>query len=198
MSDRPEHDARDGEEPEDDHAFAAELMALLDPDPEDAETRYWKLWADLTWYLERRRCYDPDGSASEAVRRAIKIVRSGKFDPSNSGLRRLVFGIATKVCHEGWRRTKREQQPGPGMLDVPDPDGSKDQTRVENSLTLDRMRPHLDAEEWRLLERYYTEDDHAALAGVLKVKPGALRVRIHRVIRKLRRKLNGERKQKKA
>lgn len=183
MSDRPEHDA---------------LMALLHPDPDEAAKRFKRLWSDLLWYLERRRCHDPEGSASEAVKRAIIRVKKGDFDPADSGLRKLIFGIAWHVCQEGWRLTKREQQAGPGVLDHPDPGGAKGHRGVEAARQLEQLRPHATPEEWTLLERYYTEDDHAALARELGLTPVALRVRVFRAMGRLRSNLNAERKRKKA
>ena len=198
MSDRPEQDAQGGGESEERHDITAELLALLHDNAEEAEKRFRTLVSDLTWYLERRRCHDPEGTASEAVWRALDKARKGEVNASDSGFRRLVFRIASNVCHEGWRHAKRMQQLDPGMLDYPEPGGAKGQANVEVALIVEQARRHLTTEEWNLLERYYTEDDHEAQARELGVKPGTLRVRAHRAILKLRNYLIPERKRKKA
>lgn len=195
MSDRPgqdppEQDPNEQGSDEQDAArdVTAELLALLDPDSVVAGMLFEQLVAAASHYLEWRGCHDPEGVAAEAVFRALTKALKGEVDPRASGFRKLVFGIAWNVALEGWRREKKAPQLDAENLRHADA-GAREHERVEMSLRLDHAARQLPPEEWELIRRYYTGDDHDAQARALGITPGALRVRVHRVKEKLQEKL---------
>ena len=160
------------------------LLTNLDADPVAAAVKFRRLFGELSRWLEWNRCPDADGAASETVYRAVK--QSDRLSGmTESDLRGFMFGIAANVAHEIRRRQGREQQLGPQTWSRR-ASPVVEEERILDRLTAARIRECLDAQDWGLLVRYATDDDHDRLCRELGVTKGALRVKICRIRQKIR------------
>lgn len=168
------------------------FLRLLDPDPQCAALKFRRLFAHLSRWLEWKGCGDPEAAAAEAVLRAVRQLDrfSGK---SEGDLRALLFGIAANVALEFGRRRGREQQLAPTDWATRSA-GVSEENRVIARLTIEKIRECIGDNDWQVIHAYATEDDRAQLRQQLGVTPEALRIKIHRIRRKIRECLNSAKK----
>jgi RNA polymerase sigma factor (sigma-70 family) len=168
---------------EDESSLSApgDLLALLDPDPVRAEARYRELRSQLVRFFEWQQCPDPEEVTQETLARGFRRIAGG-VDTSTAGVRSYFFGIARNLVKESWT-PPREVLLGPTDWERT-PSTARDLERVEARLALKQCLGHLKARERRLIIRYYTED-RPALSRELGVRPGHLRLMVHRIKRKI-------------
>jgi RNA polymerase sigma factor (sigma-70 family) len=158
-----------------------DLLVILDPDPDRAETAYRDLRRELVRFLEWQKCAEPEEAAQEALARGFKRILDGA-DTSISGARGYFFGIAKNLVRESWRARKEE------LLDPADlerrPSSARHIEQVEARLMLSEALGRLREPERQLIVRYYTED-RVALCQELGLSAGSLRVMVHRIRRKI-------------
>ena len=167
----------------------AHVLARLDPDPEKAAAFLVKLEGELARFLEWKGCSKPADVASETMSRSFKELFGDRIAPTREGFRRWVFGIAKRVLLEQERAGQRTVQLSP---EVPVPAlGCSPEDEI-HARRLAALAPTLiDKEDWALLQRYSDEDEHEHVAHALElgVRPATLRVRVHRIREKLKKRL---------
>ena len=169
-----------------DERVTAAMLAIVDPDPVVAVVRFRKLLDDLCRWLEWKGCREPDEVAAESIFRSLKRLDEG-VDTAASGLRAYVFGVAGRVLQEGWRADSRARQLEPDDWERYG-SSSRDHARAEALLMLQQSQRLVTKEQWDLLVRYSTEDDHTAQCRELGMTPGRLRVEVHRIRKELKAK----------
>lgn len=141
--------------------------------------------------FQYRGCPDADELVYETLDRAgRRLLEMGdRFEGSNPG--RYVFGVAWNVARESFRR--RTPEPLPEGQDLPDraPDHGKENEELR-SACLDRCLARLPEDDRRVTLKYHQGErqarirSRATLARDLGVSPNALRLKVHRITRRLR------------
>ena len=161
------------------------LLASLDPDPEKAGVRYEEIRRRLIRFFEWRGCEHAEELTDETINRVARQLAgdlSLRSDPYA-----YFCGVARLVALEDMRRETRENRlraaqpwsPGGEAEDDPDP-------------RLDHLRRCLDvlpAEQRTLVLRYHDGEqriqDRKRLCRELNIEMNALRIRVHRIRRKI-------------
>ncbi len=167
------------------------LLRRLAPDRETAGRRYVQLSQRLRTVFLYRGCLDPDALVAETLDRSgRKLAELGdRYEGKDPAP--YVFGVAWNVARESLRR--RAPDPLPEGREIPDP-GPPDPTGTAElrSTCLDRCLEELGEDDRRLTLRYYEGEkreriqSRAALAADLGVTANALRLKVHRLTRRLR------------
>lgn len=168
------------------------LLALLDPDPARAARQFSRLRRQLVRMFEWRRARFPEDLADETISRVGRRLAQGveirAEDPN-----RYFFGVAHMVFKEVLRENRRESRlhdPGqraaveePGGEDVPDERmellGECLERLDENDRLL--LLDYLEGESRERIER------RRRMAERLGIPLNALRIRVHRLRRKVER-----------
>lgn len=163
----------------------AALLASLDPDPEKAGGRYEEIRRRLIRFFEWRGCEHPEELTDETINRVARQLAgdlSLRSDPYA-----YFCGVARLVSLEDVRREAREHKlvttqawtSGAEPEDDPDP-------------RLDHLRhclAVLPAEQRDLVLRYHEGErriqDRKRLCRDLNIEMNALRIRVHRIRRKI-------------
>ena len=162
------------------------LLAQLDSDRERAGHCYEILRRKLVRLFEWRGCDAPEDLTDETFNRVSRRLKEG-IRLRESGSYGYFYGVAHLVFKEDLRKSLRERRalesrgwPPPECL----PEGD-DPTLACLRRCLDR----LPAEQRNLVLRYHQSESHIrnrqALAGELGIPLNALRIRVHRLRRKL-------------
>jgi RNA polymerase sigma factor (sigma-70 family) len=170
------------------------LAALLDrlgPDRDLAGERYVELARRLRTIFRYRRCPHVDELVDETLDRAgRRLLELGdRYDGSDPA--RYVFGVAWNVARESFRRRSPEPLPEEREIPDPGPDDAEETEELKNAC-LDRCLDRLPEDDRRLALTYYQEEKgarirrRAALARELGVSLNALRLKLHRITRRLR------------
>lgn len=170
--------------------FAA-LLERLGPDPDVAGERYVDLCRRLRTVFRYRGCPDADELIYETLDRAgRRLLEMGeRFEGADPG--RYVFGVAWNVARESFRRRSLEHLSERRELPDPGPDNAKEIAELR-SACLDRCLAVLPADDRRVTLRYHQGEGQArirlraALASDLGLSPNALRLKVHRITRRLR------------
>lgn len=156
------------------------FLLLFDGDPVVAGAKYLDLFKRLVKFFEWRNCQPADELAQETLKRGFKDLSAGRVvfasEPSQ-----FFFGYAKNIARETWKTRRLES-----LADAAEPashTGTPNQ--VEASLLLAQCLEVLPRDERDLVCRYYSGDS-AQLCAELQTTPGALRVRVHRIIERLR------------
>ena len=156
----------------------ARLLALLDPDPATAAAFVRKLQADLSRTLEMAGCRDASEASAAAISRGLKAVLEGRI--GRAEFRPWVFGIGRNIAREmrddDWRHVQYEH-----ATDIRAAHDYRPEDEIHARRMLALARTLLPAEQWALLERYSTEDEHEKQARELGISTAAFRVRIHHI-----------------
>ncbi len=167
------------------------LLQRLASDRELAGQRYVELSQRLRTVFLYRQCADSDDLVNETLDRAgRKLLELGDQyegkDPAP-----YVFGVAWNVARESFRR--RAPQPLPEGREIPDPGPANPEDPAEmRSHCLDRCLDQLAEKDRSVALRYYEGEKRArierraALARDLGLSPNALRLKVHRITRRLR------------
>jgi DNA-directed RNA polymerase specialized sigma24 family protein len=169
------------------------LLALLDADRDHAGLKYEALRRKLLRFFEWRSCHPAEELADETLDRVSRKLAEGVEirlpDPAP-----YVYGIARNVAREALARAAR--QPGPASLaageDAPDvamvePPADD----LERALhCLDGCLEAMPVKTRQLLLLYHGQRDRTGrqrLLARLRIAPGALWVRMHRLRKRLER-----------
>lgn len=139
---------------------------------------YEALIPRLRKFFAWRRCASPEDLAQEVLVRGLRRLSEGiEIQPNPA---HYFFGIARLVLHEERRRSARE----PGALpdDAVATDGVIGPT--EDRILLSQVLGRLAPDDRRLLERYHL-GNRDALRRELQLSAEALRVRVHRLHRRI-------------
>lgn len=151
------------------------LLARLEPTLADSAARYDHLRFKMFKFFEWRRCNESWELADETIARLVKKVRSGVEVQCYS----YVYEIAQYVLKEHLRALRKERDILSKLTtpaQVADPSSDCEKHCVER----------LDREKRQLLERYYSgKETSEELAGILGTTVQNLRLRIHRIKKKL-------------
>lgn len=162
------------------------LLASLDDDRNLAAEKYETIRHKLIRLFEWRGCDFPEDLADETINRVARRMAEGvevrSADPFG-----YFCGVAHLVYKEVWRRAAREQK----ALDSGDwPPSQPEEERDDRRLAcLKKCLEKLPEEQRHLLLQYHKGEDNIRnrkeLCDELDIPINALRIRVHRVRRKL-------------
>jgi DNA-directed RNA polymerase specialized sigma24 family protein len=160
---------------------AHDLLAILDPNPERAEEKYVELYRKLTRYFEWNRRPEPEDLAQEALKRGFSRLQEGQKitveDPSG-----YFFGIARNLLRESTTVRQEEE------LEDWHVAGSKTLYHGldpnEQIVFLKECLERLPQDDFELL-RAYIEGKADVWAKKTGIPSGTVRMRIHRIRRRL-------------
>ncbi len=144
------------------------------------DDQYGQLRAALVLFFRSRGSVMPEDHASEAI---LRILEGAARGVTIEDLHGYAHGIAKHVLHEHWRETNRNVLPI--LREAPAPDELSQRC-------LKGCRRRLTPEERRLIQAYYDVGagaskiaSHRRLAESLGISVEALRLRAHRIRKKL-------------
>jgi RNA polymerase sigma factor (sigma-70 family) len=160
---------------------ASDLLAILDSDPARAGDKYIELYQNLVRYFQWNHKPDPEDLAQETFKRGFNQLQEGQRittqDPAG-----YFFGIARNLVREEWRARKLDRLETDDQPPSPNPFFRLD--TAEQRILLKECIGKLSREEFEMLLEYF-EGDAEALAQKIGIQPGTLRLRIHRVRKRL-------------
>jgi DNA-directed RNA polymerase specialized sigma24 family protein len=171
-----------------------ELLAIFDADAQRAEEKYQELYRRLVRYFEWNQSEEPADLAQEALKRGFAKLHQGQKitigDPAG-----YFFGIARNLIRESWKVRPQEQLEDQEFPETPS--SFQDLNSSEQKIFLKECLEHLSNEELEMLLAYVDGDgeEWGYKAGLT---PIALRIRIHRLRKRLEERLGKSRKPKKA
>jgi DNA-directed RNA polymerase specialized sigma24 family protein len=163
------------------------LLAFLDPDRERAGELYETIRRKLVRMFEWRGFGNADDLADETINRVARRITEG-IEVRSSDPYGYFCGVAHLVSKEVARRSARErvlqeQADWPQTAFPEEPDDDDRLACLRNCLG------ELPEDQRRLVLRYHQEDDHIRSRQILSQELGlpmnALRIRVHRIRRKL-------------
>ena len=164
------------------------FLKALDPDREMAGERYEDLRHKLSRFFERRGCVYPDHYADKTLDRAMRKIDAGAVVPR---VEPYCFGIARIMLLEIAAERRRQRQALEHLRLSHSPFGRGDEN--ESLLgRLDEAMHSLPTRDRELIVAYYEGEETGKierrrnLAARLGVSPNALRIRAHRIRRRLR------------
>jgi RNA polymerase sigma factor (sigma-70 family) len=184
-----------------------DFLRLFDPDPVRATEKYNQLFRRLVRFFEWRRCHEPEDLAQDTLRRGLGKIFSVDLhvEPAH-----YFFGIARLVVMEDRKRVYRRNRLVPLIENVPsdaerfeadDDEEHQDAVHQIPNPTLDVSLAHdhdeamqlfqktlrrLPSRDAKLLMSYLNAKDRVALARRLRISPGHLRVKVHRIKKQLK------------
>jgi DNA-directed RNA polymerase specialized sigma24 family protein len=161
------------------------ILALLDPNPNDAERKLTQLRTSIILYFRSRGCLDPEDLADEVIYRAIRRLRQGV--DCSAGLKAYCRGIAKFVLIEERRRVRADLlSENVNLAERPAPQKLSDS---EKAILVKDCLKFLSREEAKLLSVYYWQD-RKELAASLGVTANCLRIRVSRLLFKLSQRMS--------
>jgi DNA-directed RNA polymerase specialized sigma24 family protein len=166
------------------------LLRRLGPDRERAGLRYEELRQQLIKIFGNRRCASPEDLADEALDRAGRRLLEMGPEFAGHDAARFVFGVAWTIARESPRR--RFAVPLLETWEVPDPKSVVEEHGHQRELCLERCLQTLNDSERHLILAYYEGEKGAKIShrSAMAVEHGlssnALRIKIHRITRRLR------------
>ena len=165
--------------------FHALLNALDARDPDRAAELYEALRRKLIRFFEWRGCEFPEDLVDETFDRVGRRLHEGidAKDPA-----KYVYGVARLVYQEVWRESLRKERAlkSGEWPPAPPPDDPEDNPLLE---ALRRCLAKMEDEQRRLVLKYYQSDRHIQdrkqLSDDLGIPINALRIRVHRLRRRL-------------
>lgn len=161
------------------------LLAWLNPDREQAGRRYEEIRRRLIKIFARRGCWEAEDLADETLRRVeenVSEVAPGWVnDPAL-----YFYAVARNVRREYWRRRPPPRTP------PPEPDPDKEQAEREEACLEQCMQRLLTGDERALVLQYHQGQGREKIDRRLELGrqhglgTNALRIRIHRLLKRLR------------
>jgi DNA-directed RNA polymerase specialized sigma24 family protein len=165
------------------------LLAQLDPDRERAGERYEMIRRKLVRFFEWRGCSGAEDLADETINRVARRLQEG-VELRSSDPYGYFCGVAHLVYKEVLRRASRERHAlekanRPPPFQPPKEEEPPDRRLECLRRCLDRLPP----EQRHLVLRYHQRENNIrnrqTFARELEIPLNALRIRVHRVRRKL-------------
>jgi DNA-directed RNA polymerase specialized sigma24 family protein len=172
--------------------FAA-LLVQLDPAPDLAAEKYETIRRKLIRLFEWRGCTSPEDLADETINRVARRLAEGIELRSNDPYG-YFCGVAHLVYKEVLRRAAREHRAIESQGWPPPSFAAEDEPADDRLESLRRCLDGLPPDQRDLILRYYRGEDRPgesnirnrqSLAQDLELPMNALRIRVHRVRRKL-------------
>lgn len=169
-----------------------------DPDPSTDLVRFWyRRHADRVYRYARWRTGSRQAAEDVVSDVFLEVWRSsGSFDPERGSVESWLLGITRNVIarYERERAREAERRGGPELDDLASPDpGPEEETirrrRVERMLEAVWELPPRDRDLVALA--YGADLSRRRIARMMDVSPEAVRVRLHRVLGRLRQRLEG-------
>lgn len=161
----------------------AQYLKLLDADPAVAAVRYRELFVKLVKFFEWRGCRHSEDLAQETLRRGFARIDGGA-DIYTEDPNQYFLGIARNVVKESWK-DRPLQQMDDAALEAGRPQWSRPAHAVDAAILLRECLGRLDKSERELILRYHL-GDRQKLQADLGLDGNALRVRVHRAVKKIR------------
>jgi len=162
------------------------LLAALGPNRETAGVQYEEIRRKLVRLFEWRGCTSPDDLADETINRVARRMAEGvelrSADP---------YGYFCGVAHLVYKEVMRRQAREIAALESGDwPPPSSGEPPADHRLAiLTQCLQTLDTDQRRLVLEYHRDENHICtrkdLSRELGVPMNALRIRVHRLRRKL-------------
>lgn len=156
-------------------------LRLLDQDPLQAEKKYEALRLKLVKFFEWNNASSPEDLAQDVMFKAFKRIAEGQNIYAENP-HSYFFGFARKVLQEAWKGHK---------FDELGPDHGTFIPSAEHMLDLKRCLENLPDEERKLIVLYQSEEP-SSLCIRMGISIDNLRLRIHRIRRKLQDCCDGE------
>ncbi|HZR28716.1 MAG TPA: hypothetical protein VFA71_08035 [Terriglobales bacterium] len=162
-----------------------ELLAIFDSDSRKAEEKYVELYRKLVRYFEWNRTAEPEDLAQEALKRGFVRLQEGQKitvgDPAA-----YFFGIARNLVREGWSTRKPEPLPEhfEDQQAIPAQPSFRNLNPSEQAVFLTQCLRDLPGDEFEMLMAY-VEGNGEAWGKKAGLEPGALRLRVHRLRKRL-------------
>jgi RNA polymerase sigma factor (sigma-70 family) len=163
------------------------FLDLLDEDPREAERKYHVLRRKLVFYFQHKGCTDPEDLADEVFNRVLR--RYAEEIEFYFGVSAFCYGIAERIIQEQRRRPRPEELPA--EIPEPKPAPILGLNCVEEQVLVRQCLQNLPENEREILWCYYLED-RKSLAEELHLTENALRIRVHRIKRKLEESVAGK------
>jgi len=160
---------------------ANDLLAIFDSDPARAGDKYIELYQNLVRYFQWNQKPDAEDLAQETFKRGFNRLQEGQQLTTQQPAG-YFFGIARNLVREEWRARKPDQLETEDQPPFPNPFLRLD--TAEQQILLKECIGKLSREEFEMLLEYF-EGDAQALAQKIGLQPGTLRLRIHRVRKRL-------------
>jgi DNA-directed RNA polymerase specialized sigma24 family protein len=164
------------------------LLAQLGPDRNQAGERYETIRRKLVRLFEWRGCTTPEDLTDETFNRVARRMAEGIELKSNDPYG-YFCGVAHLVYKEVLRRALREHRALESGDWLPAGDADDEEPMDRRLECLRRCLDGLPREQRDLVLRYHQGQNHIhsrqALASELRIPLNALRIRVHRVRRKL-------------
>lgn len=164
--------------------YRSAWQGLLGDDPITAEQEYRILRMKLLRFFQWNRCRSPEDMAQEAICRALRRISEGQVIRSDNP-HSYFFGFAKNLLHEDRKRSATDPVPLPEQFEVA---AEETKTLKLNPvqlqiLFLERLT-ELSADDKQFIISYYSEDTRK-LAVELGATENAIRIRAHRIVRRL-------------
>lgn len=159
------------------------LLAWLHPDREQAGRRYEEIRRRLIKVFASRDCWEPEDLADETIRRVETNARNVAPDWVNDPAL-YFYGVARNVRREYLRRKTAP--------DAPPPSPDAEQAEREDMCLEHCMQKLLAADERSLILQYYQGQGRAKIENRQELCErytlgvNALRIRVHRILKRLR------------
>jgi RNA polymerase sigma factor (sigma-70 family) len=160
---------------------ASDLLAIFDPDPARAGGKYIELYQNLVRYFQWNQKSDAEDLAQETFRRGFNRLQGGQQITTQEPAG-YFFGIARNLVREEWKARKFDRLEAEDQF--PSANSFLRLDTAEQRILLKECIGKLSRGEFEMLLEYF-EGDVQALAEKIGVQPGALRLRIHRVRKRL-------------
>lgn len=159
----------------------SELLAIFDEDSERAEAKYLDLRRSLQRFFEWTRASDPDDLAQEAILRGLMRLQEGQKITSENPAS-YFLGIARNLVREKWKARTHEQL---DAYDFPEDIGEfQGLTRAEQRVYVKECLLELSPHEFEMLVAY-TEGAGGDWGEAMGLQPGAVRLRVHRLRKRI-------------
>lgn len=175
------------------------LLVTLDSDRDRAAEKYESIRRRLIQVFQWRGCSESEALADETIDRVSRKLEGGEeiraSDPAV-----YFYGVARNVLKEFWTEQRKEQTLERSAAPVREfPGAARDlgEKEVDERLEcLDRCLARLSRENRELITVYYRSEksgkiaERLELAKSLGLSPGALRIKAHRIRRRLEEGVN--------
>jgi len=153
-------------------------------EPKQAEEQFRVLRQKLLCFFEWNRCSSPEDLAHETICRALRRIAEGAEIYADNP-QSYFFGVARNLLLEEWKRSASDPLPMPENFEVEVPaEDTGGLSPLERKMLLGEGLRRLPPEESYLILRYFS-DGPEPLCTQLNMSHNAMRIRVHRIRKKL-------------